>query len=501
LIGSGKTTAKPRSGWLTHLTQRVHRYVGIDGGAGAHLLTDLAGRDPYLQQGPSPRQADLLILVEPISRKLLPAVVTEAKALAHPAHVLIVGEPEAGLATFPGTDLPRLDDLFPGAHRVASASVEQVLDAALHAERWSEINTTNIPAEEETTIQLPSKQDQEMATELAVLSLGPIQPFTNGPLRLFLMCDGEQVFSVQMETEYAYRGIDAAMTRVDWQQGLILTRHFDPLAPIAGQLAYVRAIEQLQGWQAPAPVERYREVALALERAQNVLWWLVRFASILDDASLLQRSYQLTRNLTEVRSWLWQKSPEEWIVPQHVATGMIGRNNVSVELGQVSDGADALRQYAERNRGLALRTRGIGILAVEQLKKSDVKSGPVLSASEHGSGDVQSRLVTRLQAAVSDLRLAAEMVVSQTAEGSAHSAAWDVPVGEARTAVTGPRGTIGLHLVHQDAKEHDGPTQVEWQRPSAPLVALLPELLVGQKLADAEVILASLDLAMAEVDG
>jgi len=36
---------------------------------------------------------------------------------------------------------------------------------------------------------------------------------------------------------------------------------------------------------------------------------------------------------------------------------------------------------------------------------------------------------------------------------------------------------------------------------SAALLALVPELLAGQKLADAEVIVASLDLAMAEADG
>jgi NADH:ubiquinone oxidoreductase subunit D len=37
--------------------------------------------------------------------------------------------------------------------------------------------------------------------------------------------------------------------------------------------------------------------------------------------------------------------------------------------------------------------------------------------------------------------------------------------------------------------------------PSAALLGLIPELLAGQKLADAEMIVASLDLAMAEADG
>ncbi len=503
MIGNDKPVSKTRSSWLSRLSQGVHHYIGVDGGSGINLLADLAGRDPYLQQVSSPRHADLLLVVEPISQKLAPSVVMMAAVLAHPACVLLVGEPEAGLATFPGTDLAHLDDLFPGAHRIAFASVEQVLDAALHSEQWSETNLANIPGEEEMTIQLPSKQDQEMATELAVLSLGPIQPFTAGPLRLFLICDGEQVFSVQMETEYASRGIDHDMIQRNWQHGLLLARQFDPLSPLAGQIAYVRALEQLQGWQPDTQLQASRELVLALERTHNTLWWLVRFARLLADSVLTKCSYQLARHLTEVCSHVWQRPPEEWLLPQYVAPHMIGNKNASAPIQQVVDGAKALQQYVERNRGFALRTRGIGSLTTEHLEKQGVTGGPVFAASEHGRGDVQSRLRTRLHTAVEDLRSAAEILSSLTAQQatSFHEASWDVPPGEARTMAVGPRGAIGLHLVHNQVKEHDGPTQVAWQGPSAPLVALLPELLVGQKLADAEVILASLDIVMAEVDG
>ena len=41
---------------------------------------------------------------------------------------------------------------------------------------------------------------------------------------------------------------------------------------------------------------------------------------------------------------------------------------------------------------------------------------------------------------------------------------------------------------------------VEWLRPSAALLPLLPEMLAGETLADAEALVASLDLAMAEAD-
>ncbi|GAC1454254.1 MAG: hypothetical protein PVSMB2_02890 [Ktedonobacteraceae bacterium] len=503
MIGSAKPVSKTRSDWLSRLRQGVHRYIGVDGGSGAHLLADLAGRDPYLQQVSSPRHADLLVVIEPISQKLVPAVVMMAAALAHPSRVLLVGEPQTERTTLPDVNFARLDNLFPSAHRVPSSSIEQIMHAVRDANRWSDMSIIEATEQEETTLQLPAKQDQEMATELAVLSLGPLQAFTAGPLRLFLICDGEQVFSVQMETEYASRGINHAMTQGDWQHGLLLARQFDPLAPLAGQLAYVRALEQLQGWQPATPLHASRELVLALERTYNTLWWLVRFARLLADPVLAKRSYQLARQLTEVCSHVWQRPAEEWLLPHYDAPYMFGNKNFSAHIQQIADGTKALQQYVGHNRGLALRTRGIGILTTEQLATHGVTGGPVFAASEHGRGDVQSRLETRLHTAVEDLHSAAEILSSLTAHHAPtlQEASWDVPLGEANTIAEGPRGALSLHLVHQQVKEHDGPTQIEWQGPSAPLVALLPELLVGQKLADAEVTLASLDIVMAEVDG
>src|SRR5581483_846954 len=155
----------------------------------------------------------------------------------------------------------------------AATSVESVLESILQPQQLTELLHIDQTGIDETTIQLPQKHEQEMATELGVLSLGPVQAFTAGPLRLLLICDGEQVLSTQVEAGYASRDIAQAMTQVDWQQALHLARRLDPLAPLASQLAYVQAVEQLQGWQPSEPVVGLREAAILLERAKNVLWW------------------------------------------------------------------------------------------------------------------------------------------------------------------------------------------------------------------------------------
>ncbi len=473
-------------------------FFAIDGGSGAHVLAALAGLHPYVKQVASPRHADLLIIVEPITQKLASGVVELAKALPRPAGVLIVGEAEAGYGFLPGTERVRVEELLPGAQRIAAASVEAVLDAVLHQKEWQELPAIDQPGIDEETIQLPTKQEQEMATELVVLSLGPVQPWTAGPLCLLLVCDGEQVLSAQVEAGYAQRGVGHAMTQVDWQQALQLARHLDPLAPVASQLVYVCALEQLQGWQAPPQLVALREAAVAVERAQNVLWWLVRFARLLADASLADRAYRLATQLSERSAKSWSESPHVWIMPQQSVPPSVIREHAEflASLREVTDGMTELRRQSEHNHFLALRTRGIGVLNTEHLKAQSV-SGPNLWGSERGTGDVQSRLLVRLDAAITDLRSTSE-VLGAGAAAPAHAACWDVPVGDVQVTIKGPRGDIGLHLVSSGGAQ---PAQVEWRPPSATLLPLLPEMLADEILADAEVIVASLDLAMMEADG
>ncbi len=440
------------------MRQMTHHYFAIDGGSGAHLLEALSGRYPYIQQVASPRHADLLLVVEPINRKLAPAVGELARALPRPARILTVGEPGAERDHFPGNDIVRVEELFPGSHRVALTSVESVFEAMLRSEQWPTTEKIEQPTVEEATIQLPSKQEQQMATELVVLSLGPVQPFTAGPL----------------------------------------ARRLDPLAPLASQLAYVRAIEQLQGWQPASQVARLREAALAIERAQNVLWWLVRFARILADAALTGRANQLASRLAGDIAQSWRQAPFTWVLPQlQVPFATVAGNTEAMARRQkIATEVEALRRDIERNRLFALRTRGIGVLATERLKEAGV-SGPDLAGSADGAGDVQSRVLARLDAATIDLRQAGE-VLAAGESAPTRAASWDAPAGEARVTVRGPRGDIGLRLVSEGEEQL---AHVEWQRPSAALLPLLPETVAGQKLADAEIIIASLDLAMAEADG
>lgn len=496
MTGRTETAARPGTGWLARLGQRRVRYLAVDGGSGAHLLAALPGRDPRLQPVYTPRHANLLLVVEPVGWKLVPALAEVARALPRPARALIVGQP--GPERFPHADLARVGNLLPGTRRAPSDTPEQIVAAAIDAARGPALTVAGAPLLQPETIALPGKQEREIATELAVLSLGPIQPFTVGPLRLLLVCDGEQVLSCQTDAGYATRGIAEGMLAADWQEAAELAARLDPLAPVAGRLAYVRALEELQGWQPPDAVARLREGALAIERAQNGLWWLARFARTLAARPLADQARDLATALTGLTAGLWPGQEAEWLAPQRgvlpIAAGE--RAAVGGRLGRLADDVGALRERIRRDRLLAFRTRGIGVLTAARLRAVGV-DGPVLAASERGAGDIESRLLTRLELATSDLRAGAELVAQEWPD-TGHPGRWEGPVGDANVMVEGPRGQFGLRL---GSAGRDGPVRVEWSRPSAAVLSVVPEALAGQKLADAEALLASLDLAMAEADG
>jgi Ni,Fe-hydrogenase III large subunit len=473
------------------------RYFAVDGGGGAKLLSRLAATNDRLRRVSSPRHAEILLVFEPITARLIPSVLELYRAIPRPRGLIIAGD--ASAERFPDARMVRVEDLVPGAERVANPASADEIGRRMVNVHLTLDEAPSEPQSEAKTISLPGKGALELTTELVVLSLGPVQPFTAGPLRLLLVCDGEQIVSAQIEAGYAARDVAGAMTRATPSEIADLASALDPLAPVAGRIAYVSALERLHGHEPDALVIQQREAALALERAQNHLCWLVRFAEILANDRLIGLARSLYCDLTEMTETFWRQSPVEWLMPRASPISVGATEHIS-RVGRLVERIVGLRNQLAKDRGPALRTTGIGILSSHRLREHGV-SGPNLRASEHGPGDILSRLLTRVDEAAADLRKAAEARPDRknSKPGSAemNSAVWSMPAGDVEVTVEGPRGQIGFSLTS------DGETlrRISWRRPSAILLGLVPEILAGQKLADAELILASLDLAMAEADG
>ena len=460
-------------------------YVSIDGGAGAHLLGELRHANPDLIEVSSPRHADLMILVEPVSSALAPFVAEVYRALPRPRDAVAVRRSGA-----PHGTVAQLDSVLPAVRRVADGTPFAVVAAALGGQSAAPRDDLHAPNIDPFTVRLPSKNEREIATELVVVTLGPIQSFTAGPLRLVLVCDGEQVMSARVDAGYARRDIASAMRQSSWADAARLAAELDPLAPLAGRLAFVAAVEQIQGRPASPSVQAARDVVLGLERAQNHLSWLERFAAVLAHDALADEAIRLGSRLREVVSDSTDPSHQS-ISP---SAGAASRHILVASVRALASETTALRSRLAGDRLLASRTRRTGV--IDGSRDAAGVTGPVRRASIDGEGDVRSRLLVRLDDVVADLQLAVDL--SARMDRAAEPLDRRVPAGEATAMVRGPRGEIQVRV---SSSGGDSPSLVEWTRPSAIVLTIIPELLAGQRLADAEVIVASLDIATAEADG
>ena len=499
-----------RSGaWLRHLTRMERRYFAIDGGSGALLLSMLPALDSRWRRVHTPRHADLLLIIEPVTTTLLAAIGDIVRGVPTPRTVMLMQTTSDALHR----RTPSVADLasvFPAAIRLSSAPFNAgsvahatpIVRTAQHAVRPDTGAGATIEPPPERLVQTGMEREREIATEELVVSVGPVQEVTAGPLRVLLICDGEQVVRAELDGGYAARGLAALFPAATWTGGQAIAERIDPLAPIAGRVAYAEAVEQLAGLDVPRDVRAYRLAALAAERVLNDLGLLVRFASVIAYDWLARTA----------RRHLLALAPHV-PAPDVVRVGGVGdwapppSSSIRDRQRALRTLAAMVRRFTEQlasDRVLDIKMKHIGVLTREAARTAGI-TGPNLMASEHGVGDVRARILARARRATREL---AELVNTEVIGVAAHpqsprdiddaTIAGAIGPGETTTDVDGPRGTLSLTM-RSDGVDH--PASVVWSGPSAAALRVLRELLCGVKLADALAIITSLDLSMAEAEG
>jgi NADH-quinone oxidoreductase subunit D len=117
-----------------------------------------------------------------------------------------------------------------------------------------------------------------------------------------------------------------------------------------------------------------------------------------------------------------------------------------------------------------------------------------------GSGCVNGRLSVRIQEILESIKILRQVVEHVPAgEFSAHKnrETFKVPRGEAYVRIEGLRGSLGCYVASSGG---DRPDRVQFRSPSLLQLGVLSDLLVGIRLEDLPVVLASLDLCIAEAD-
>lgn len=106
------------------------------------------------------------------------------------------------------------------------------------------------------------------------LNFGPQHPSAHGVLRLVLELDGETVVKADPHIGLLHRGTEKLLETKPYNQGIGYMDRLDYVSMMCNEHAYVRAIEQLLGIEAPIRAHYIRTMFDEITRLLNHLLWL-----------------------------------------------------------------------------------------------------------------------------------------------------------------------------------------------------------------------------------
>ena len=366
-----------------------------------------------------------------------------------------------------------------------------------------------------------------VATEGTVdmmINIGPQHPATHGVFRMVLTLDGELIVDAVPHIGYLHRGSEKLCEHEDYAQIITLFDRLDYVANFNNELVLVMAVEKLMGLKIPERASHIRMLMCELNRIASHLLFIGTFA--LDAGAITPVLYNF-RDREKIQALFESVSGARMMhnffrvggVKEDLPAGFEAQ--VDGVLGEVERGIDEVDRLLSLNEIFLERTKGIGRIDAEAAVDWGL-SGPCLRASgvpydvrtdepylfyervEFGvpvgsQGDCWDRYYTR----VLEVRESASIirqVLAQMGPGEIQAKTRRItrpPKGEVYAHGENPRGDFGVYIVSDGG---ESPYRLKVRPPSYCNLQALRDLLVGHYLADAVVIMGTLDIVLGEVD-
>ena len=357
-----------------------------------------------------------------------------------------------------------------------------------------------------------------------LLNMGPQHPSTHGVLRLVLRLEGETVVDCTPVIGYLHRGIEKILENRPVMGGIRYMDNADYLSPMLNEIAYVGAVEQLMGIEAP---RRAQYIRLLVGEMQRIASHLVAVGTYLVD-------------LGAFTPILWSFRDREGILSLFEALGGSRFNVNYLRVGGVLHDfpknwlkeCEAFFNQFEKNMAeletlitgneiFDARTQGVGYIDQQQAIAYGL-TGPMLRASGvnfdlrvnrpymayrevavkpqvRQEGDCFARYRVRMQEIWESIRLC--RIAMEQMPGGPIGTRTPIALrprrGETYFAIESSKGELGVYFI-SDGSEY--PWRAKLRGPSFVNLQILPELLRGHKMSDVVAIMGSLDIVLGEVD-
>lgn len=369
-----------------------------------------------------------------------------------------------------------------------------------------------------------------LRTDLTTWEIGPYHGALPAPMRIKLSLDGEVIVRCVVETGFLHKGLEKACELHAWQALIPYADHLDPEAAAFGELAVCMAVEEIGSIEVPPRAKSIRLILAELTRISAHLVFMVRMAKAVGSETIIQYILRDREKILDLFELLTgARFSLNFIrfggVKADVTDGFIERVLEVCELIRVR-----MKEYNDLftfNYSFLRRTSFVAPITPELVRRCGItgpnaraagipfdvrKDSPSLGyerldfevplgRGEGGAiGDVHDRFLLRLREITQSMEILKQLVET-IPEGEHSNGAigkdYVVPGGEAYSRVESSRGLLGCHIV-SDGRAFPG--RVQFRPPTTANLMVIPYLVPGIRVEDLPVVLASLDLSLAEAD-
>ena len=357
-----------------------------------------------------------------------------------------------------------------------------------------------------------------------MVNMGPQHPSTHGVFRLVIWVDGERIVRAEPHIGYLHRGSEKICESEQYNQIVTLFDRLDYVGNLNNELAFCLAVEKLTDTVVPERAEYIRVILCELNRIASHMLFYGGYG--LDAGATTPMLYGF-RERERVQE-LFESVTGARMMHNYIRIGGVKEDvpadfekNVRKLLDDLKQGVEECDSLLSQNEMFLARTKGVGVISGDEALDYGV-TGPALRASgviedvrvtdpysiyerfdfgiPVGSmGDCWDRYFVRVEEMRESIKII-EQALSELPKGEISAKVRRIvrpPAGDVFIRTESPRGDLGVYIVSDGS---DKPYRVKVRRPSFANLQALEYMLKDTYIADAVLVLGSIDIIMGEVD-
>lgn len=349
-----------------------------------------------------------------------------------------------------------------------------------------------------------------------IVPIGPYHPALEEPIHASLVTEGEIIKDAEVFIGYNHRGIEKLVTERNVIQTLVLVERVCGICSHSHALTYAMTVEKINGIVVPKRGDYIRVITAELERLHSHFLWLGIACHIIGHDSMFMHIW----DVREVIMDLLEKLSGNRVNYSMVTIGGARRDIDDDLKREILKGINSLKKPLDRiveiclnDKTIALRTKGVGVMPTADAirmgavgpharasgVKIDVrKDAPYCSYEDFDfdvpvcdSCDVFARVVVRALECYESVKII-EQALEKLPDGPINlgNKLPKIQAGQAISRHEAPRGQL-TYLVVGDGGMNNH--RVSIHVPSFKNTPTIPFMLKGNAVADAGLIIASID--------